>query len=201
MNTTSTICTTCGTVVSGGHPASCNSPTQRFVTPAEWAEMKKGRRIAVPTVSREEFRRQREHARRSQRPSAFDGEIIAERRSPLGNTPEYKWLLPRCHIGPNTRAARLTLAALIDPDDHQASPEAVEWLVSVVDGRTQSSKHAAELLRTVAFPVHEHGLLVDEGVAKLHARNLKLEGYLGVRVVQVPLGFLVRSQGLLESAS
>ncbi len=71
----SLICTTCGHPVSGGHPSSCNSPTQRFVTPEEWAHLRPVP-AALPRVSREEFRRLREVARRSQRPSNSDPELI-----------------------------------------------------------------------------------------------------------------------------
>lgn len=43
---------------------------------------------------------------------------------------------------------------------------------------------------------HNHGLLVDLGMAQQHKRELLEKGYIGVRVVPVRLGFLVRSNGL-----
>lgn len=66
------ICTTCGNEVSGGHPASCNSPTQRFVTPEESAKKYRRAPRISPSIHPEVFKRQREEARKNADPAEVE---------------------------------------------------------------------------------------------------------------------------------
>lgn len=71
----------------------------------------------------------------------------------VGSLPDAEaWLLASAHIGPNTRPARLALAALRSTDDHRACDEAVIWLARVAfsDDTFQSARWAAEILEAVA---------------------------------------------------
>lgn len=58
------VCSECGRPATGGHPESCNGPDQRFVTRQEYAA---GRPRSCGPVDGEEFRADREAARRAAR--------------------------------------------------------------------------------------------------------------------------------------
>jgi hypothetical protein len=61
-----------------------------------------------------------------------------------------KWLLAAAHIGPDTRAARLAIAALRDPYNHQIHKDGEAWLREVAGGEGQRAVWAAEILEEVA---------------------------------------------------
>lgn len=70
----------------------------------------------------------------------------------VGSLPDAEaWLLASAHIGPNTRPARLALAALRSTDDRRACDEAVIWLGRVAFGEdNQVAAWAADILEVVA---------------------------------------------------
>jgi hypothetical protein len=63
--------------------------------------------------------------------------------------PEHeRWLLASAHIGPNTRAARLALAALRSKERDR--DEAVSWLSEIAESDGRDSGHAARVLEVVS---------------------------------------------------